>query len=166
MGQDLKSMVLGLTKGTVALDDVYKEICQSICRSTGSTRSSIWLFDQLHTSIICQCLLDTRTGEYFKDVKLKEDDFPQYFSAIKSDLKIVANDAETHPNTSEFTDLYFIPNDIRSLLDHVVLKAGEPTGVLCCEHCGEIKDWSESDENYLKQMATILGMTFKFANVY
>lgn len=165
MSVDLKTMVMGISKGTYSLDDVYKEMCKTICENVGSTRSSIWLFNEFQTSINCQCLYDTRTGEFYKDIKLKDDDFPKYFEAIKKDLKIVAHDAENHPATNEFTDLYFIPNDIRSLLDHVVLNAGEPTGVLCCEHCTDIKHWSEDNENYLKQMAVILGLTFKFAKV-
>lgn len=165
MSVDLKTMVMGISKGTYTLDDVYKEMCKAICENVGTTRSSIWLFNDFHSAIVCQCLYDTRTGEFYKDIKLKSDDFPSYFDAIKNDLKIIANDAENHPATKEFTDLYFIPNDIRSLLDHVVLNSGEPTGVLCCENCEYIKEWSEENENFLKQMSVILGLTFKFAKI-
>lgn len=163
MAVDLRSLVLGVSKGTYTIEEVYNAMCKNICENVGSTRASIWLFNDLHTNIKCQSLYDTRTEEYYKDFILKEDDFPVYFEVVKNELKIVANDAENHYATKDFTDVYFIPNDIRSLLDHVVLQSGEPKGVLCCEHCGEIKNWTEEDENYLKQMAVILGMTFKFA---
>lgn len=43
----------------------------------------------------------------------------------------------------------------------VVLVGGSPTAVLCCEHCGERKAWSDADLDHLQQVASVLGMAFK-----
>lgn len=143
------------------LEDVYRAICQDITEHVGSTRASIWLFNEVRDAIVSQCLHDTRDGSFSSGVTLAEDDFPEYFEAIKKDLKIIAADAEHHPATRCFDDIYFTPLDIRSLLDFVVLAGAEPIAVLCCEHCGVIKDWSDADVKYLHQMSALLAMTFK-----
>lgn len=143
------------------LDDLYRAICQDIVEHVGSSRASIWLFNGVKDAITSQCLFDSRDGTFSSGVTLSEDDFPQYFDAIKRDLKIVAPDAEHHPATSCFDEIYFTPLDIRSLLDFVILEGTSPIAVLCCEHCGVIKDWTEADVKYLHQMSAVLGMTFK-----
>lgn len=143
------------------IHDLYRAVCQDIVEHVGSTRASIWLFNEVKDTIISQCLYDSRDGTFSSGVALAEDEFPEYFDAIKRDLKIVASDAEHHPATSCFDDIYFTPLDIRSLLDFVILEGSNPIAVLCCEHCGNVKHWQESDIKYLHQMSAVLGITFK-----
>jgi GAF domain-containing protein len=138
---------------------VYQSMCKDITKNVGSTRASVWLLSPLQDAIECLCLHDTRDNSFHSGSKLKEEDFGDYFQAIKKDLKIIADDAANHPATKCFDEIYFIPNDIRSLLDFVVLKSGEPIGVLCCEHCTHIKNWTETDIQYLHQMSGLLSMT-------
>jgi GAF domain-containing protein len=141
------------------LNQVYQSMCLDITRHVGSTRASVWLLTPLQDAIECLCLHDTRDKSFHSGSQLREEDFGDYFQAIKKDLKIIADDASSHSATKCFDEIYFIPNDIRSLLDFVVLKSGAPIGVLCCEHCTQIKRWSESDIQYLHQMSSLLAMT-------
>lgn len=144
-----------------AVADVYEAICRDIVEQVGATRASVWTFNTLKDAITSECLLDTRDGSVSRGVTLKEEDFGSYFHAIRNDLKIVAPDALTHPATSCFDEIYFTPLDIRSLLDYVVLVRDEPTMVLCCEHCGEQKAWSDEDIRYLHHMAAALALAAK-----
>lgn len=77
---------------------------------------------------------------------------------------IVASDAITHPATKCFDELYFVPNDIMSLLDVVIYDGSEQVGVLCCEHCEERKNWSDGDIKYLEGMAAVLRLAFRDSN--
>lgn len=156
-----RAALIAFRSDTEKLEDLYRAICQDIVEHVGSTRASIWLFNGVQDAITSQCLFDNRDGTFSSGVTLAEDDFPPYFEAIKRDLKIVAPDAEHHPATACFDDIYFTPLDIRSLLDFVIQEGSSPVAVLCCEHCGSRKDWSEADIKYLHQMAAVLGMTFK-----
>lgn len=146
-----------------ALAEFYEAVCRDIVEHVGATRASVWSFSSLKDAITSDCLYDSRDGSVSRGVTLKEEDFGDYFSAIRNDLKIVAPDALTHPATSCFDEIYFTPLDIRSLLDHVVLVRDEPTMVLCCEHCGEQKAWTDEHMAYLHQMAAVLGMALKFS---
>lgn len=160
--EHLKEMIMSLAKGQETIENVYNAICKTIVDAVGSTRASVWLFNLTNDAIVCQSLYDSRTGEYFSEIRLTEDEFPDYFDAIKSDGFISAADAHQHPSTAGFTEAYFLPLDIYSLLDFVVVNNGKQVAVLCCEHCGDIREWTKGDEAYLKQMANILALTFKF----
>jgi GAF domain-containing protein len=144
-----------------AIASFYQAVCQDIVEHVGATRASIWTFSTLGDAITSVCLFDSRDGSFSSGATLKEEDFGAYFAAIRDDLRIVAPDALTHPATSCFDEIYFTPLDIRSLLDYVVLVNGEPALVLCCEHCGEQKQWSEADVSYLHQMSSVLTMAYK-----
>lgn len=146
-----------------ALVQFYEAVCRDIVENVGATRASVWTFSPLKDAITSECLFDSRDGTVSGGVTLKEEDFGAYFAAIRDDLRIVAPDALTHPATSCFDEIYFTPLDIRSLLDYVVLVRDEPTMVLCCEHCGEQKPWSDADVEYLHQMAAVLAMALKSA---
>jgi GAF domain-containing protein len=151
--------------GKSPISSVYQAVCQDITTHVGATRASVWSMESvaLKSSITSLCLYDTRDASFTSGVTLSEDAFPEYFDAIARDLKIVAPDAITHPATSCFDEVYFAPLDIRSLLDFVILEKGRPVAVLCCEHCGEQKPWSQKDLDYLQAISTVVGFAMKAA---
>jgi len=160
-----RAALSALKSGTTTLEGVYQAVCQDITTNVGATRASVWTIQTvaLKSSITSVCLFDTRDGSFSSGVTLTEDAFPEYFEAITRDLKIVAPDAITHPATACFDEVYFTPLDIRSLLDFVILEKGRPVAVLCCEHCGEQKDWSAKDLDYLQAISTVVGFALKRA---
>jgi len=139
---------------------LMEAVCRQITQKVGSTRASVWAFSALQDHITCECLYDVRTGAFSSGARLNEDDFADYFKAIKDDLKVVAPDAREHPATSCFNTLYFLPNNIFSLLDFVVLDGREPVAVLCCEHCRDERAWTRQDMDFLQAMSAALAPAF------
>lgn len=157
-----KSALRAFKSGSTSLDALLETVCREITEHVGSTRASVWTFRQpLRDAIVCASLFDTRDGSVSKGAVLSEDDFPDYFRAVTEDLRIVAPDAVTHPATKAFDDVYFLPLDIRSLLDFVVLVDGVPVAVLCCEHCTDIKQWTDADVDYLQAMSSVVAFALK-----
>lgn len=142
--------------GAKTAEDIYRTMCLDIVRNVGSTRASIWTVSPLQDRIVCLCLYDTRTKAFTSGSMLSDEDFPEYFRAIQKDGILVASDACEHPATRCFDEVYFVPNDIRSLLDIVVLDGSSPVAIQCCEHCGSIKEWTDSDKEYLEGMSSML----------
>ncbi len=158
-----KSALRALKAGEITFESFLQTVCREITENVGSTRASVWTLRQpLRDAIECACLFDTRNGSYSSGTVLKEDDFPDYFRAVTEDLRLVAPDAVTHPATKAFDDVYFLPLDIRSLLDFVVLVNKVPVAVLCCEHCATIKEWSDADVDYLHAMSSVVAYGLKF----
>lgn len=147
----------------IELKELWKTVAVEITEQVGSTRASVWSFNLQKDEIFCEVLYDTRHKVFQSGVLLSEDEFSDYFSAMKSSDILVADDALTHPSTSCFDEIYFTPNDIMSLLDVIVYDGDEKIGVLCCEHCGERKKWSTQNISYLNSMAAVLRLAFRRA---
>jgi len=142
---------------------LWEAVSRDIVDNVGSTRASVWQMNVLQDAITCLTLFDKRTDSVLSGIVLKEDDFPPYFDAIKRDMKVIADDAATHPATSCFDEVYFVPNDIRSLLDFVIMDGSTPIAVLCCENCGSVRSWTDADIGYLQSMAALVRIAFKAA---
>lgn len=158
---DIRKMAQHVRQNPDIRMDLMEAVCRSITVTVGSTRASVWAFSELHDYLTCECLFDVRTRAFDAGTRLSEDDFQEYFDAIRSDLKVVAPDAHEHPATRCFNDLYFTPNDIVSLLDYVILDGGEPVAVLCCEQCGDIRHWRPKDMDFLHAMSAALAPAFR-----
>jgi GAF domain-containing protein len=153
--------ILGkFSTGGATAQDVHRAVCRDIVDNVQSTRASIWYFNSFHDRVTSACLLDSRTNKFEAGAVLQEDDFPEYFQAIREQNVVNAVDAINHPATRCFDELYFLPNDISSLLDFVITVGNNHVAVLCCEHCGGKRNWSEKDQEYLKQMAILLRLSF------
>lgn len=64
---------------------------------------------------------------------------------MENDRFIDAHDAHNDPRTSCFTENYFKPLGICSLLDAPIRTSGKLTGVICLEHTGEIRQWQTEE---------------------
>lgn len=143
------------------IDHVFREACRDVVDQVGVVRAGIWFFNLAGDCLTCECLYDRRTDEFIIGTVLAECDYPDYFAALRRELRVVADDAERHPATAAFADTYLRPNGIRALLDHVVRAGDVPVAVLCCEDAAADRRWTRDDELYLQQMAVLLGIVFK-----
>ena len=139
---------------------VWESACTHLSESLGCTRVSLWLYSAQRDRLDELCLLDSRTGRFSSGMSLAMADFHPYFEALEKSELIDAPMARTHPATACFGDAYFLPADIHSLLDSLVFDGGEPVAVICCEHCGEPKQWSMQDQAALAQVCRDLGQAF------
>ena len=158
----LKTLIHQFTNNEIDRSTVLKEICISICRILNVSRASLWDFENDFKQIRCVALYDHRTNEYSEGAIIHESTIPPYFESILRDGSIVASDARNNSITAVLTEPYFEPLDIYSLLDHIVFNNGEKVAVLCCEHCGEIRQWSSEDESLLRTMSAIVSILYKF----
>src|SRR5689334_7761760 len=96
---------------------MFQQATKLIASTLAVERVGIWLFEDERTKIRLACQYQ-RTGDGYRsgDVLTKAD-YPKYFAALDDYRAIVADDARTHPLTSEFTASYLVPNGITSMLD-------------------------------------------------
>ncbi|OYQ35591.1 hypothetical protein CHU95_07675 [Niveispirillum lacus] len=141
------------------LSPVFEAACRDIVEDLGVSSGSVWFFDRDGTGIECAALYDARDARLLRGTFLRSADSPQYFLALQQEGRVVADDALTHPATSCLRP-YLAQRDVRSLLDHVVFTQGKPFAVMCCEQGGRVREWSEDDALYLRQMSILLGVAF------
>ncbi len=151
--------------GMLSVENVHSALCQDILNHVSSTRASIWYFDAGGRSMTSACVVDRRLTQAEPPITLLTENCAPYIDEIRRKGSIAASNALTDDVTSCLAQDYLIPLGITSLLDQVIAVGADPVAVLCCEHCGEFKDWSNQDQAYLQSMAILLRLSFVMQNV-
>ena len=136
-----------------------KELTKQVATSICTDRCSIWLYNNDKTSIICQQLYIKSEDNWYQNIELFEKDFLGYFEALKIDPIIVANDAETHPATICFKDVYLKPLGIKSMLDVPIVFRGEVIGVICIESITK-RNWIETEVNFAQMLSSLYSFAY------
>jgi PAS domain S-box-containing protein len=130
------------------LDAFMRNTTESVARALGVARVSIWFLDGKGTAIECRDLYKATDDAHEQGARLTADQFPGYFAAIRSVQSILAEEAATHPATREFAEVYLAPLGIASMLDVPLRLAGNTAGVLCCEHVGAQRPWTNEENEF------------------
>ncbi|MEY2795091.1 MAG: hypothetical protein RIR10_807, partial [Planctomycetota bacterium] len=151
------SVLAILRANTIRNRDVFLElVTRKVAQSLKVDRVSVWLFDEQRSQITCNCLVDTDAKNIrFGDV-LYRSEFPTYFEAIEGLLPIRADDARKHGATSCLTAKYLAPLGITSMFDCPIRLGDHLAGVLCCEHIGEPRRWTNDEEEFLIAVSAIV----------
>ena len=139
-----------------SLENAFRTITGLTADALGIERVSVWNYTG--NSIISQDLYQKTEKQHSSGLELSASDFPAYFKGIAEGEVISASEAHTHPNTFEFTEIYFKPLNIFSLLDVPVRVGGQLSGVVCCENTENIKYWNDDEINFVRSIADIVAL--------
>ncbi|MGB0592202.1 MAG: response regulator [Myxococcota bacterium] len=132
--------------------DCLEAALETICERAGDflavERTGIWVYNDDRTEIHCLDLYMRATGEHAQGMKLSYEDNPAYFDALALERAIAAHDAHTDPRTADFSAAYLTPLGISSMLDAPIRGSGRMLGVICHEHVGEPRAWSEEEQGF------------------
>jgi len=138
----------------------FYEKIKIIYRKTAATincdRTSIWLYNEERNCITADFIYIKAEDQIVNGTSIFAKNVPHYFEALKSKQVITAVDAETHPATYEFKDVYLKPLNIKSMLDIPLLQAENSIGVICNEYVGDQKTFSDNDISFARSVADII----------
>jgi two-component system, cell cycle sensor histidine kinase and response regulator CckA len=123
-------------------------------------RASVWLRDEHEDAIICQDLF-VAEQPHSHGMTLCRKDFLPYFAALDQSVVIPAEDAHRHSATACFSTVYLKPLGIGAMLDAPIWRGGKAVGVLCLEHVGGVRRWSDGDQAFAAQVALICGLYYE-----
>jgi len=133
-------------------------------RTLDTERVSVWLLDPAAPLLRCTTLFERTPGRSSSGDVLDLTGCPGYEAALRSRKFVAADDARTDPRTRELADAYLAPNGIVSMLDAPLFRGGEIFGVVCHEHTGTPRIWSERDMDFAGSVADILSALFEQAS--
>ena len=141
------------------LNGTFKLLTREMATTLQVERAGIWLFSDDKSELRCASLYHDPIQKHISGSTLQAVDFPRYIQAIKNESSVFTSDAQNDPRTSEFTDQFFVPLGITSLLDASIHVEGDFMGVVCFEHCGEKRDWHTDEESFASSVASIVAQT-------
>lgn len=133
-----------------------KLIIEAAAKASKCNRVSYWKYTE--DKIICEILYHLDTDKYSVGNILDKEKFPIYFESIKRKKRISAPDVFDKSEVSEFTESYFLKNDIKSLLEIPILTNGELVGTLSFETTQNQRNWDNEDINFAKTISDIISL--------
>lgn len=145
------------------VQETLRRITEAAVEALDVARSSVWLYDDARTKIVCANLFERGPRAHSAGVELMASQFPAYFEALGSERTIAADDAHADPRTAEFSAPYLAPLGISSMLDVPIWVGGQMVGVVCNEHVGPARRWTPDEENFAYLMANFVALSKEMA---
>jgi len=136
-------------------------ICEQVAKVLEVTRVGVWLYTADRQAIVSQHLYVQGQDPQQTAMRLATKDYPAYFDALDELRTIAAHDAPNDPRTAEFAAGYLKPLGIASMLDATLRTSEGVRGVLCCEHVGPARHWSEDEISFAGSVADILSLALE-----
>jgi two-component system, cell cycle sensor histidine kinase and response regulator CckA len=121
-------------------------------------RVGVWLFDIPNERLECRVMFTASTGAIGGGDVIVAKDNPKYWTALRDTRTIVASDAQHDERTDELSAGYLRPLGVTSMLDAPIFQDGEVVGVVCHEHVGPSRTWSQSDIAFAASVADLVAL--------
>lgn len=142
----------------MSINEKQKALLVTVAKRYHIGRVSIWLFNDDRSSMTSEIIYSLSNDEFLPGLTISKEGFPFYFKSLEDNSVIDATDAINDPRTKEFSDGYLKPLGITSMLD-VPLKDGEKAiGVVCHEHIGERRIWTNDEKLFALSIANQIAM--------
>lgn len=142
-------------QGKDARFSAYRVACEQSARTLGVERVSIWMLNQARDLITCT-LQYTLSDQSFTDGEsIARHVAPNYFDAVQSRRVIVVPNALTDSITAQLAS-YLQATRVGALLDAPIYRDGEVVGVVCHEHVGGPRAWTEKEAGFASAVADML----------
>ncbi len=126
-------------------------------------RVGVWLWTTDGRQLRCATVYDTRTGKHESGATLDLANLHAYAAALESRRVVLASDAANDPDTRELRVSYLEPNGITSLLDAPLYRSGEVIGVVCHEHVGPARTWTDRERDFAGSVADLVAILLEQA---
>jgi two-component system, cell cycle sensor histidine kinase and response regulator CckA len=128
-----------------SLREVWVKLAELASQALCVERVGVWTLIDEGRALRCRYLLQRSDHEMFQGAVLRQQDFPAYFAAMNERRAIVADDASGSAITHQMRDAYLEPLGIASMLDAPIYLHGGIVGIVCHEHIGATRTWTEAE---------------------
>jgi two-component system, cell cycle sensor histidine kinase and response regulator CckA len=143
------------SEGVDVRNSAYRVACEQSARTLGVERVSIWLLADNSEALLCMLQYEMSRDCCTEGERLVRDTCPEYFKAVMSRRVIVVPDVSRDPTTAELKG-YLRSAGVGALLDAPIYRDGEVIGVVCHEHVGGVRAWTEKEAGFASAVADML----------
>lgn len=157
----LRNVILNREFSQLDLKQQLAFFCRTICAEMNVQRAGIWLLSDAGDSIESQIEWDGKSEQAKSGTILLSTDAESYLEAIKQELVLVIDDVMTDPRCAELAKVYLPQNGITSMLDCPLQGSDGLIGVMCIEHIGERRTWSEAERTFSTAIASLVSLCYE-----
>ncbi|UKP00526.1 ATP-binding protein [Nostoc sp. UHCC 0870] len=146
---------------TGTLNAVFQEITEAAAQTLLVQRVSVWLYNEERSGIECIDLYNLNTEEHTFGQSLSAANFPQYFQALAEERCIAVDDVIHDYRTQELFVSYLSLFNVMSLLSTPIWVEDRLLGILCYEHCAEVREWTVEEEYFAGAIADFVSLAIE-----
>ena len=124
-------------------------------------RVGVWLADPGFERLECVVLVHQGVVSRRPGTIIDRSLYPAYFDFVSDARVLPAHDVTTHPATQELLQGYLGPLGITSLLDAPVRVFGRVVGIVCHEHLGPPRRWSDAEEAFAAHLGDFVALAIE-----
>lgn len=144
-----------LAEGQEARLSAYRSACEHSARTLKVERVAIWFLNERFDALTCALQYTLSTNSFQQGGQIARTGCDRYFEALRSRRVVAAADAQRDPRTSQL-EPYLRRERVGALLDAPIYRDGRVVGVVCHEHTGGVRDWSEREAGFASAVADLL----------
>jgi two-component system cell cycle sensor histidine kinase/response regulator CckA len=133
----------------------YRSACERSARTLGVERVSVWFFNEGRDALTRVIQYTLSTNSFDQGGEIRKRGAEGYFAALRSRRIVAARDALADARTSQL-EAYLKREGVTALLDAPIYRDGEVVGVVCHEHVGGPRDWTEHEAGFATAVADLL----------
>jgi len=141
--------------------ETFHAITEAAAIALDVERTNIWHLLPDGNAIVCDDSFVRAEGRHTAGETLLARDYPSYFSAIAENRVIAAHEARNDARTRELTQAYLEVHGITSMMDVPIWHKGKLYGVLCHEHVGPARQWTNDEETFAGNLADIASLSLE-----
>lgn len=145
------------------LEVAMRAVNETAARVFGVSRSGIWILDESREILRCRDLYCVDGGAHESGLHIPVRSYPIYFRALAENRSVAASDVHTDERTSELSETYLRPRGIVSMLDAAIISTGRVTGVICLEHTGPPRVWTDEEQTFAGSLADLVALVMEAA---
>jgi PAS domain S-box-containing protein len=119
---------------------------------------SVWEFLKQRSELECTLIYDSHQQSFDSGRVLHAADYPAYFSACSNARLIDVTDVSNDPRTIEMLQSYLLPGGITAILDVPLFLGSHQCGIVCFEHSGGTRGWTEEDCAFATAIGDLVGL--------
>lgn len=131
-----------------------KRLTETVAEALNVGLASVWMLCDDGTDLVCLDLFDAQTNRHRQSDRIRRSDYLDYFEALTSRSIIAAHDARNDPATRDLHRA-LARHDIGAMLDAVINSDKGMIGVVCAEHLGGPRLWSNAEQSFLSSASVL-----------
>lgn len=138
------------------LPEVFRRVCEAAADAVRVERVGVWLFVNDDRALRCVSLFERSKRKHSKGACVPLAVPSEYLRAVSTAPLLAAFEARTDPRTAELGAAYLAPNGITSVLDAPLMRDDRLVGVLCHEHVGPPRTWTDPERRAARAVADLV----------
>jgi len=143
------------------LKNFMKKITEVAAHTLNVARVGIWLYNTMHTKVICNDLYVLDKNSHSAGEELSAKDYPAYFKALKEERVITFYNDPCVLGTDKSSKRCLIPVGVTSMLDATIRLSDRVMGTIRHEHIGPERQWELEEQNFAASIADLISLALE-----